>query len=169
MGMNGKFIERAQKSILLSQEEAKKFNHKYVGTEHMLLGLMAEEQGIAATTLKEFGVTLEQTRKQVYELVGMGEEKVELVGFTPRTKRVFEIASNEARNMGHNYVSTEHLLLGLIAEGEGIAATILRRMGVEPQKVAEKIIQRITQDASKQQAVPKEKKQPTNLENTVLI
>jgi ATP-dependent Clp protease ATP-binding subunit ClpC len=164
MGMNGRFTERAQKAILLSQEEAKKFNHNYVGTEHMLLGLMAEEQGIAAITLKEFGVTLEKTRKQVFELVGMGEEKVELVGFTPRTKRVFEIATNEARNMGHNYVSTEHLLLGLIAEGEGIAATILRRMGVEPQKVAEKIIHRITQDASKQQANPKQKKQATSLE-----
>ena len=164
MGMNGRFTERAQKAILLSQEEAKKFNHNYVGTEHMLLGLMAEEQGIAATTLKEFGITLEKTRKQVYELVGMGEENVELVGFTPRTKRVFEIASNEARNMGHSYVSTEHLLLGLIAEGEGIAATILRRMGVEPQKVAEKIIERITQDMSKQQASPKQKKQQTNLE-----
>ncbi len=164
MGMNGRFTERAQKSILLSQEEAKKFNHNYVGTEHMLLGLMAEEQGIAAVTLKEFGVTLEKARKQVYDLVGMGEESVELVGFTPRTKRVFEIASNEARNMGHNYVSTEHLLLGLIAEGEGIAATILRRMGVEPQKVAEKIIERISQDINKQQAMPKQKKQESNLE-----
>ncbi|NMA49606.1 MAG: ATP-dependent Clp protease ATP-binding subunit [Tissierellia bacterium] len=164
MGMNGRFTEGAQKSILLSQEEAKKFNHNYVGTEHMLLGLIAEGQGIAATTLKEFGVTLENIRKQVYELVGAGEEKVELVGFTPRTKRVFEIASIEARNMGHSYVSTEHLLLGLIAEGEGIAATILRRMGVEPQKVAEKIVQRMTQDIGKQQAMPKQKKQATNLE-----
>ena len=164
MGMNGRFTEGAQKSILLSQEEAKKFNHNYVGTEHMLLGLIAEGQGIAATTLKEFGVTLENIRKQVYELVGAGEEKVELVGFTPRTKRVFEIASIEARNMGHSYVSTEHLLLGLIAEGEGIAATILRRMGVEPQKVAEKIVQRMTQDIGKQQAMPKQKKQSTNLE-----
>ncbi|MDY0234836.1 MAG: ATP-dependent Clp protease ATP-binding subunit [Gudongella sp.] len=164
MGMNGRFTERAQKAILLSQEEAKKFNHNYVGTEHLLLGLIAEEQGIAATTLVELGITLEKARKQVYESVGMGEEKVELVGFTPRSKRVFEIASSEARNMGHNYVSTEHLLLGLITEGEGIAVTILRRMGMEPAIVAEKIIQRITEATSKQQAMPKQKKEPSSLE-----
>ena len=150
MGMYGRFTERAQKAILLAQEEAKKFNHNYVGTEHLLLGLVAEEQGVAAVTLKEMGVKLEDARKQVYDIVGMGEENVELVGFTPRTKKIFELAVAEARNLGHNYVSTEHLILGLVAEGEGIAVTILRRMGVDPAKLAELVASRVTETASKQ-------------------
>lgn len=151
MGMFGRFTERAQKAILLAQEEAKKFNHNYVGTEHLLLGLIAEDQGIAATSLKEMGVTLDGARKQVYDIVGMGEETVELVGFTPRTKKIFELAVSEARNLGHNYVSTEHLILGLIGEGEGIAVTILRRMGVDPAKLAESVAKKLTQATPKQQ------------------
>lgn len=151
MGMFGRFTERAQKAILLAQEEAKKFNHNYVGTEHLLLGLIAEDQGIAATSLKELGVTIDNARKQVYDIVGMGEENVELVGFTPRTKKIFELAVTEARNLGHNYVSTEHLILGLVGEGEGIAVTILRRMGVDPAKLADAVVQKLTQATPKQQ------------------
>lgn len=164
MGMFGRFTERAQKSIMLAQEEAKKFNHSYVGTEHLLLGLMAEEQGIAAVTLKEMGVTLENARKEVYDIVGMGPESVELVGMTPRTKKIFELAFGEARNFGHNYVSTEHLLLGLIAEGEGIATAILKRLGVDPAKLAQEVAKKMTEATAKQQAPNNEKKQATNLE-----
>jgi len=164
MGMFGRFTERAQKSIMLAQEEAKKFNHSYVGTEHLLLGLMAEEQGIAAVTLKEMGVTLEKARKEVYDIVGMGPESVELVGMTPRTKKIFELAFGEARNFGHNYVSTEHLLLGLIAEGEGIATAILKRLGVDPAKLAQEVAKRMTEATAKQQTPNNEKKQATNLE-----
>ena len=164
MGMFGRFTERAQKSIMLAQEEAKKFNHSYVGTEHLLLGLMAEEQGIAAVTLKEMGVTLEKARKEVYDIVGMGPESVELVGMTPRTKKIFELAFGEARNFGHNYVSTEHLLLGLISEGEGIATAILKRLGVDPAKLAQEVAKRMTEATVKQQTPNNEKKQATNLE-----
>ena len=165
MGMYGRFTERAQKAILLAQEEAKKFNHNYVGTEHILLGLIAEEQGIAALSLKEMGITIDKTRKEVYDIVGMGEEGVELVGFTPRTKKVFELGVSEARNLGHNYVSTEHLLLGLISEGEGIASTILKRLGVEPDKLAQNVVNKITESGpAKQQAQPQESKKTTNLE-----
>lgn len=165
MGMYGRFTERAQKAILLAQEEAKKFNHNYVGTEHILLGLIAEEQGIAAQALKAMGITIDKARKEVYDIVGMGEEGVDLVGFTPRTKKVFELGVAEARNLGHNYVSTEHLLLGLITEGEGIASTILKRLGVEPGKLAQTIINKITETGpAKQQAQPQEAKKTSNLE-----
>ena len=165
MGMYGRFTERAQKSILLAQEEAKKFNHNYVGTEHILLGLIAEEKGIAAIALKELGVNIDNTRKEVYDIVGMGEEGVDLVGFTPRTKKVFELGVAEARNLGHNYVSTEHLLLGLITEGEGIASTILKRLGVDPGKLAQTIINKITEAGpNKQQVQQQESKKTTSLE-----
>jgi ATP-dependent Clp protease ATP-binding subunit ClpC len=164
MGMFGRFTERAQKSIMLAQEEAKKFNHSYMGTEHLLLGLIAEEQGVAAATLKEFGVNLEAARKEVFDVVGMGTESVDLVGMTPRTKKIFELAVSEARNFGHNYVSTEHLLLGLIAEGEGIASAILKRLGVDPAKLAQEVTRKITDTSAKQQVPNNEKKQASSLE-----
>ncbi|MDX9917664.1 MAG: ATP-dependent Clp protease ATP-binding subunit [Gudongella sp.] len=164
MGMFGRFTERAQKAIMLAQEEAKKFNHSYVGTEHLLLGLIAEEQGIASVALKDSGVNLEKARKEVYDIVGMGGEETEIVGMTPRTKKIFEMAFAEARNFGHNYVSTEHLLLGLIAEGEGIATAILKRLGVDPQKLAQEVTKKITEASTKQQAPQNSKKQMTNLE-----
>jgi len=163
MGMNGRFTESAQKAILLAQEEAKKFNHNYIGTEHLLLGLMAEDQGLAASTLKEFGVTLDKIRTEVYTIVGMGEEGSEVLGYTPRTKRVFELSFQEARNLGHNYVGTEHILLALIVEGEGIATTILKRLGVEPQKLAQRIVAKITDPANYNKGTEEEKETP-NLE-----
>ena len=164
MGMFGRFTERAQKAIMLAQEEAKKFNHSYMGTEHLLLGLIAEEQGVAAAILKEFGVNLEAARKEVFDVVGIGTESVDLVGMTPRTKKIFELAVAEARNFGHNYVSTEHLLLGLIAEGEGIASAILKRLGVDPAKLAQEVTRKITDSAAKQQVTNNEKKQASSLE-----
>src|SRR5699024_1635052 len=119
MAMFGRFTEKAQKAILLSQEEAKKLKHNYVGTEHLLLGLTAENTGVAALALKESGVTIENVREEVEKAVGKGTESGEIIGFTPRTKRIFELSFSQARNLGHNYVGTEHLLLGLLAEGEG--------------------------------------------------
>lgn len=163
MGMNGRFTESAQKAILLAQEEAKKFNHNYIGTEHLLLGLIAEDQGLAATTLKEFGITLDKIRTEVYTIVGMGEEGSEVLGYTPRTKRVFELSFQEARNLGHNYVGTEHILLALIVEGEGIATTILKRLGVDPQKLAQRIVAKIT-DPTNYNKNSQEEKEAPNLE-----
>ncbi|WZL75068.1 ATP-dependent Clp protease ATP-binding subunit [Clostridiaceae bacterium 35-E11] len=139
--MFAKFTERAQKSILLAQEEAQALNHNYVGTEHLLLGLVKEGQGIAAKVLINMGMNLDQIRKSVRKMVGVGSEMpVQLLGFTPRTKRIFELSFAEARRLGHNYIGTEHLLLGLIREGEGIAAKILIDSGIHLAKARDEVI-----------------------------
>ncbi|EOD00641.1 ATP-dependent Clp protease ATP-binding subunit [Caldisalinibacter kiritimatiensis] len=139
MGTFGRFTERAQRVIIFSQEEAAKLNHNYVGTEHLLLGLIREDEGIAAKALKNLGIDLEKVRKKVINLVGYGEGG-EILGFTPRTKKVFELSVMEARNLGHNYVGTEHLLLGLIKEGEGVAALVLKELGINLDKSKDEII-----------------------------
>ena len=149
MAMFGRFTEKAQRAILLAQEEAKGLKHNYVGTEHLLLGLIAEAQGVAAIVLKEFGVSIENARKEVIKAIGQGDHEAELLGFTPRTKRIFELSFLEARNLGHNYVGTEHLLLGLLAEGEGVASAVLRKLSVNTDKLSEKIIEMITESSSK--------------------
>lgn len=149
MAMFGRFTERAQKAILLAQEEAKGLKHNYVGTEHLLLGLVAEAQGVAALALKESGVNIDNLRKEVIKAIGQGEHDSELLGFTPRTKRIFELSFLEARNLGHNYVGTEHLLLGLLSEGEGVASAVLKKLGVDPDKLSERVIDMITDYSSK--------------------
>ncbi len=150
MAMFGRFTEKAQKAILLAQEEAKRLKHNYVGTEHILLGLIAEDTGGAgALALKEFGVDIEKARKEVEKAIGKGPEEVEIIGFTPRTKRIFELSLLQARNLGHNYIGTEHLLLGLLAEGEGVAIVVLQRLGVDIKKLAEKTITMITESTSR--------------------
>lgn len=141
MAMFGRFTERAQKAILLAQEEAQNLRHNYVGTEHLLLGLLKEGEGIAAKVLIGLGISTEQLKKKIEDMIGFGnEDGVQLLGFTPRTKRVFELSFAEARALGHNYVGTEHLLLGLIREGEGIAAKILVDSGVSLSKAREEIM-----------------------------
>ena len=154
MAIFGRFTERAQKAILLSQEEAKKMKHNYVGTEHLLLGLIAEKDGVAAVSLKEMGVNLENARKEVENSIGFGNEEDDILGFTPRTKRIFELSFLQARNLGHNYVGTEHLLLGLIAEGEGVAIVVLKRLGVDIKLLGEKIVGMITSDSSNKSVQP---------------
>ncbi|KNF07985.1 chaperone protein ClpB [Gottschalkia purinilytica] len=149
MGMFGRFTERAQKVIYLAQEEAKELNHNYIGTEHILLGLAKEGEGIAAKVLTGLGVNLESLREQVINIVGKGNEPEELLGFTPRTKRVFELSFTEARALGHNYVGTEHLLLGLIKEGEGVAAAIIKGMGVDLDKAKQEIVNMLGQNYGK--------------------
>ena len=149
MAMFGRFTERAQKAILLAQEEAKKLKHNYVGTEHILLGLIAEDVGVGALSLKEFGVNIDNARAEVEKAVGKGDHESEIVGFTPRTKRIFELSFLQARNLGHNYVGTEHLLLGLLAEGEGVAVIVLQRLGVDIQQLANKVVSMITDSSSK--------------------
>ncbi len=135
MFMFDKFTERAQKAVALAQEEAKRLNHNYVGTEHILLGLLREGEGIAAKVLVKLGVKLDDLRKKIEKIVGKGTEEVDLVGITPRTKRVFELSFVEARRLGHNYVGTEHMLLALIREGEGVAAKVLADMAVDGDQV----------------------------------
>jgi len=148
--MFGRFTERAQKAILLAQEEAKKLRHNYVGTEHILLGLLAESEGIAAKALNQAGVTLESARDEVVRLVGEGNFEVDIMGFTPRTKRIFELSFLQARNLGHNYVGTEHILLGLLEENEGVAIAVLINLGVDILKLKENIIRILTDHQSKQ-------------------
>ena len=139
MSMNERFTERAQKVILLSQEFAQQFGHHYVGTEHLLLGLLQEGEGVAAEALKNLEVNMNTLKDRVMRVVGTGQQKGQLLGFTPRTKRIFELSFAEARQLGHNYIGTEHLLLGLIREGEGVASKILMEMGLKPEQVREEV------------------------------
>jgi len=137
MAMFNRFTERARKVILLAKEEAKRFNHDYIGTEHILLGLVREGEGVAAAVLASFGLTPDKIRIEVEKLVQPGPTTV-ISGdlpFTPKAKKVMELATEEARALGHNYIGTEHLLLGLIREGEGVASQVLMNLGLELEKV----------------------------------
>ena len=131
-----KFTERARKVLSLSQEEAQRFQHNYIGTEHLLLGLVREGEGVAAVVLSNLGVELNRVREGVEAIIGRGDRIVlGEIGLTPRSKKVIELAVDEARRLKHHYIGTEHLLLGLVREGEGIAAGVLESMGVNLEKV----------------------------------
>jgi len=136
MSMWEPFTERARRSIVLAQEEAQRLGNNYIGTEHILLGIISEGESLAAKVLESLGVNLAKVRQEVEAIVGRGGQTVqqEMV-FTPRAKRVIELAFEEARQLNHNYIGTEHLLLGLIREGEGVAARVLANLGVDPAKV----------------------------------
>src|SRR5882724_6294899 len=140
--MSNRFTERAQRVILIAQEEAKRLNHDYVGTEHILLGLIALGEGVAAQVLANLGVDLRRVRSEVEKIVGTGDNVMLLgeIPFTPRAKKVLEYAVEEAQNMGHSHVGTEHLLLGLIREEEGVAARVLENLGVRLDVVREEVI-----------------------------
>lgn len=147
MGIFDRFTEKAQKVLIFSQEEAVRLRHNYIGTEHILLGLLREGEGLAAQILNSRGANLEDIRKRVVSAVGMGNVPVsQVIGYTPRTKNIMEISVNEARMLGHNYVGTEHLLLALIREGEGVAAQILKSLGIELSNILEDIIQQVSGD-----------------------
>ncbi|MFA5255340.1 MAG: ATP-dependent Clp protease ATP-binding subunit [Candidatus Omnitrophota bacterium] len=140
--MFNRFTERARKVILLAKEEAKRFNHDYIGTEHILLGLVREGEGVAAAVLASFGLTPDKIRIEVEKLVQPGPSTV-ISGdlpFTPKAKKVMELATEEARALGHNYIGTEHLLLGLIREGEGVASQVLMNLGMELERVREEVM-----------------------------
>ncbi len=136
-----RFTEKAIKVIMLAQEEARRLGHNFVGTEQILLGLIGEGTGIAAKTLKSMGVNLKDARVEVEKIIGRGSGFVAVeIPFTPRAKRVLELSWDEARQLGHNYIGTEHLLLGLIREGEGVAARVLENLGVDLSKVRQHIV-----------------------------
>src|SRR4051812_28781392 len=131
-----KFTERARKVLTLAQEEAQRFNHNYIGTEHLLLGLVREGDGVAARVLNNLGVELNKVRSAVEFIIGRGDRTVlGEIGLTPRAKKVIELAVDEARRLNHHYIGTEHLLLGLVREGEGIAAGVLESLGVNLERV----------------------------------
>src|SRR5690554_5042401 len=137
----GRFTERAQKVLALSQEEAMRLNHPNVGTEHILLGLVREGEGIAAKALMALGLTPEKIQKEVENLIGIGKDYVQAPPYTPRAKKVIELSMDEARKLGHSYVGTEHILLGLIREGEGVAARVLSNLGVSLNKARQQVLQ----------------------------
>jgi ATP-dependent Clp protease ATP-binding subunit ClpC len=141
-----KFTERARRVLSYAQEEVQRFKHNYIGTEHLLLGLVREEKGVAAKVLQSLGVDLQKVRSAVDNIVGQGDRIVlGEIGLTPRAKKVIELAVDEARRLNHHYIGTEHLLLGLMREGEGIAAGVLNSMGVELEQVRREIIKLLAQ------------------------
>ncbi len=147
-----KFTERAKKVLVYAQDEATRFNHNYIGTEHLLLGLLREGDGIAAKVLGNLGVELNKVRSAVEFIIGRGERMVVGdINLTPRAKRVIELAVEEARRLGHNYIGTEHLLLGLVREGEGIAAGVLESLGVNLDKVRAQVVQVVSHGAMESQ------------------
>src|SRR4051794_2875608 len=146
MSQFDKFTERARKVPTLAQEEAQRFNHNYIGTEHFLLGLVREGDGIAARVLSNLGVQLPKVRAAVEFQIGRGETViVGEIGLTPRAKKVVELSVDEARRLNHHYIGTEHLLLGLVGEGDSIAAEVLSSLGVELDKVRAQVIQVLSQ------------------------
>ena len=132
-----RFSERARRVLSLAQDEAQRFNHSYIGTEHILLGLVRENEGLAARSLSNLGVELAKVRSAIEFIIGKGERPVssENIGLTPRAKKVIEVAVDEARRLNHQYIGTEHLLIGLMREGEGVAAGVLESLGVTLDKV----------------------------------
>ena len=148
-----KFTERARRVLTLAQEEAQRFNHNYIGTEHLLLGLVREGDGVAAKVLSNLGVELNKVRSAVEFIIGRGDRQSSgEIGLTPRAKKVIELAVDEARRLGHSYIGTEHVLLGLVREGEGIAAGVLESLGVNLERVRAETTRILAQTQPQQQA-----------------
>ena len=139
--MFGRFTERAQKVLALSQEEAVRLHHNNIGTEHILLGLVREGDGIAAKALNALGLEVVKIQEEVEQLIGVGKQPTKTIHYTPRAKKVVELSQDEARKLGHSYVGTEHILLGLIREGEGVAARVLNNLGVSLNKARQQVLQ----------------------------
>jgi len=136
-----RFTDRARRVVVLAQEEARMLNHNYVGTEHILLGLIHEGDGVAAKALESLGISLEAVRAQVEEIIGQGQQIPSgHIPFTPRAKKVMELSLREALQLGHDYIGTEHILLGLIREGDGVAAQVLIRLGADLNRVRQQVI-----------------------------
>jgi ATP-dependent Clp protease ATP-binding subunit ClpA len=138
---------------VLAQEEARLLNHNYIGTEHILLGLIHEGEGVAAKALESLGISLEAVRAQVEEIIGQGQSApTGHIPFTPRAKKVLELSLREALQLGHNYIGTEHILLGLIREGEGVAAQVLVKLGADLSRVRQQVVQLLSGYAGGEQA-----------------
>jgi ATP-dependent Clp protease ATP-binding subunit ClpA len=137
-----RFTDRARQVVVLAQEEARMLTHTYIGTEHILLGLIHEGDGIAARSLESLGISLEAVRQQVEEIIGRGQQAPSgHIPFTPRAKKVLELSLRESLQLGHNYIGTEHILLGLLREGDGVAAQVLVRLGADLNRVLRQVIQ----------------------------
>jgi ATP-dependent Clp protease ATP-binding subunit ClpC len=139
-----RFSERARRVVVLAQEEARMLNHNYIGTEHILLGLIHEGESVAAKALESLGISLEAVRQQVEEIIGQGQSPpTGQIPFTPRAKKVLELSLREALQLGHNYIGTEHILLGLIREGEGVGAEVLTKQGATLERARGEVMQLI--------------------------
>ena len=137
-----KFTDRARQVVVLAQEEARMLSHDYIGTEHLLLGLIHEGQGVAARALESLGISLEDVRRNVEEMIGRGQHELSgHIPFTPRAKKVLELSLRESQQLGHDYIGTEHILLGLIREGEGVAAQVLVKLGADLNRVRQQVLQ----------------------------
>ncbi len=137
-----RFTDRARRVVVLAQEEARMLNHAHIGTEHLLLGLVHEGQGVAARALEALGISLEAVRREVEEIIGRGEQAPQgHIPFTPRAKKVLELSLRESTQLGHQYIGTEHILLGLLREGEGVAAQVLVKMGTDLNRARQKVIE----------------------------
>src|ERR1700742_3850093 len=148
-----RFTDRARRVVVLAQEEARMLNHNYIGTEHILLGLIHEGEGVAAKALESLGISLEAVRQQVEEIIGQGQQAPSgHIPFTPRAKKVLELSLREALQLGHNYIGTEHILLGLIREGDGVAAQVLVKLGADLNRVRQQVIQLLHGDQGKEPA-----------------
>ena len=140
-----RFTDRARRVVVLAQEEARRLNHNYIGTEHILLGLIQEGEGHAAKALEELSINIDSVRSEVVEIIGEGQQSPSgHIPFTPRAKKVLELSLREALQLGHNYIGTEHILLGLIREGEGVAAQVLKKLGAELSQVRQTVIKLIS-------------------------
>ena len=140
-----RFTDRARRVVVLAQEEARMLNHNYIGTEHILLGLIHEGEGVAAKALESMGISQDGVRAQVIEIIGEGQQATTgHIPFTPRAKKVLELSLREALQLGHNYIGTEHILLGLIREGEGVAAQVLTKLGADLNRVRQQGIQLVS-------------------------
>src|ERR1700741_3657163 len=137
-----RFTDRARRVVVLAQDEARMLNHGYIGTEHLLLALIHEGEGVAARALEAMGISLDAVRQQVETIIGRGTEQVSgHIPFTPRAKRVLELSLRESSQLGHAYIGTEHILLGLIREGQGVAAKVLVQLGADLNRVRQQVIQ----------------------------
>jgi ATP-dependent Clp protease ATP-binding subunit ClpC len=150
-----RFTDRARRVVVLAQEEARLLNHNYIGTEHILLGLIHEGEGVAAKALESLGISLEKVRQQVEEIIGAGQSPPSgHIPFTPRAKKVLELSLREALQLGHNYIGTEHILLGLIREGEGVAAQVLVKLGADLGRVRQQVIQLLSGYSGAKEGAP---------------
>jgi ATP-dependent Clp protease ATP-binding subunit ClpA len=148
-----RFTDRARRVVVLAQEEARLLNHNYVGTEHLLLGLIHEAEGVAAKALESLGIRLEVVRAQVEQIVGQGQQApTGHIPFTPRAKKVLELSLREAKQLGHDYIGTEHILLGLLREGEGVAAHVLVKLGADLSRARGQVIGLLSGDAGTEEA-----------------
>jgi ATP-dependent Clp protease ATP-binding subunit ClpC len=154
-----RYTERARQAIILAQDEARALKHDYIGTEHILLGLLREEEGLATRVLESFDVSIDQVRAQVAQIVGQGDEmRTGQIPFTPRATKVLNLALDEALALGHNYIGTEHILLGLVSEGEGVGARILLDLGADAESVRDEIIRWLAGPTGQQERGPRQVK-----------